>query len=231
MPRGRKRADEGSKGDAGPLASGPGLTLADILPPTGKGKKKSGASAAVAAVTTATAPSPPILPEPKPKKLKGAAGKGSHEKIKGGKGPVKQTETIKEERDLPLISSIGGAGGRKDRRSYSVAFASDVGLADEEDDGQCACESPNREMGTQADLLITSSKELLDKYVQEYDGKSPIYPNNRYAQLVGPIVLSSDMEDDEDDKLQPHLLPSLDEHEMSFLQDLSKSRSLDPHDL
>ena len=229
MPRGRKRAlkkKEGSKGDAAPLASGPGLTIADILPPTGKGKKKSGASAAVAAVTTATAPSPPIPPDPKPKKPK-----GSQEKIKGGKGPVKQTETIKEERDLPLISSIGGAGGRKERRSYSVAFASDVGLADEEDDGQCACESPNREMGTQADLLITSSKELLDKYVQEYDGKSPIYPNNRYAQLVGPIVLSSDMEDDEDDKLQPHLLPSLDEHEMSFLQDLSKSRSLDPHDL
>jgi len=242
MPRGRKRAAK--KDDEGPLdVDPPVITLADILPPTGKGKRKTGLSLQPA-VTAMAAPSPPVSAEPKPRGIGRGGGRGK--KVSGK--PVKQTEAIKEKSDLPLISSIGGGGGRRDRRSYSVAFASDVGMADEECEGQCACESPNREMGTQADhlitssnremgtqadLLITSSKELLDKYVQEYDGKSPTgaFPNNRYAQLVGPIVLSSDMEDDEDDKLQSHLLPSLDEHEMSFLQDLSKSRSLDPHDL
>lgn len=233
MPRGRKRVagkvDEGSLEalDVDPRI----ITLADILPPTGKGKKKTGLSLQPA-VTAMAAPSPPVSAEPNPRGIGRGGGRGTQEKVKSGK-PVKQTDAIKEECDLPLISSIGGGGGRRDRRSYSVAFASDVGMADEEYEGQCACESPNCEVGTQADLLITSSKELLDKYVQEYDGKSPTgaFPNNRYAQLVGPIDLSSDIEADEDDKLQSHLLPSLDEHEMSFLQDLSKSRSLDPHDL
>jgi len=103
-----------------------------------------------------------------------------------------------------------------------------------QEEGVCECDAQFKDASTQADLLITSSSELLNRYVETYDAKNDlVYPNVRYAQLQGPMIMSKDSWDDSSSGREGdtwHLSGSLDPDDISQLQRQLLSKSFDAGD-
>lgn len=224
------------------------VTLGDLLPPVGKRKKD--ATPVVARPAASAKPS---------------GSKATPASAKAGSKALASASTA---------AAATMANGSRRKRGLSVAFqlsseTEDLDLLSPAIDDAaslpgltCECDMPEREFGTQADLIITSSKELFDQYAAGYEARadaSSVYPHVRYARLPGPMLLSSDAEDDvglgpppraaaatpvalapgKEPTLSPSKHPymadsllsaSLDEQDLQTYRTLM-SRSLDPNDL
>jgi len=236
------------------------VTLGDLLPPVGKRKKDA----------TPVVARPAASAKPSGSKATPASAKAGS-KARGG---------IASASAATAAAATNQANGSRRKRGLSVAFqlsseTEDLDLLspaiDDAAEQQqleaaslpglaCECDMPEREFGTQADLIITSSKELFDQYAAGYEARadaSSVYPHVRYARLPGPMLLSSDAEDDVGPRAsaatpvalapgkEPTLSPSkhpyiadsssllsasLDEQDIQTYRTLM-SRSLDPNDL